>query len=77
MASRWNRRTKRAMLVVVSLGCVAIGAALLYAAWGIGPAQFGRASTVELAGLLGLFVLPWMTLAADRADRRMRRRLPS
>jgi len=77
VASRWNRRTKRALLVLVSLACVGIGALLLYAAWGIGPAQFGRASTIELAGLLGLFVLPWMTLAADRADRRLRRRLPS
>lgn len=71
---RWSKRSRWPLLVVVSLCCVVFGAAVLYAAGGVGPTTFSRASTPELAGLLGLFVLPWMTLAADRVERRARRR---
>ncbi|HBS28376.1 MAG TPA: hypothetical protein DEB06_02750 [Phycisphaerales bacterium] len=61
------------MLVMVSVCCLVAGAVVLYSALGGGTAPFGDATTLELTGLLGLFVLPWLTLAADRAERRMRR----
>ncbi len=69
---RWAPRTRRVLLVLVSILCLGVGAAVLYTQ--VGASQLSRASTMELAALLGLFVLPWMTLFSTRLERRLRRR---
>lgn len=70
---RWAPRTRRVLLVFVSILCVGVGAAVLYTQ--LGASRLSRASTLELAALLGLFLLPWITLGSTRLERNLRRRL--
>ena len=70
--SRTEARARRGTLVVISLLCFVAGIGILYA--GSAVDLFARASTAELASLLGLFVLPWATLLVRRLDREARRR---
>ena len=72
---RWAPRTRRVLLIFVSILCVCAGATVLFTQ--VSAAQLSRASALELAALLGLFVLPWMTLASTRLERRLRRRAVS
>ncbi len=56
------------LLVLISCMSVVVAAALLY--WRLGTIS---RSTIALAVLLGLFVLPVATLGVVRLDRRARR----
>jgi len=67
----WTPKTRRVLLLFASALCVAGGAAVLFTQFG--DARLSRASTGELAALLGLFVHPGMTLASARFERRLRR----
>lgn len=68
---RWAPRTRRVLLIFVSILCVCAGAIVLYTQ--VSAAQLSRASALELAALLGLFVLPGLTLVSTRLERRLRR----
>ncbi len=70
--SRFASGARPWMLLFISLLSVAFAAALLY--WRLGAIS---RSTLALAVLLGLFVLPVVTLCAVRLDRRARRALGS
>lgn len=58
---------RRGLLLFVSVSCAAVGAGLLFAI--TDDHRLAVASTPELAGLAGLFVLPWLTLALDQIHR--------
>lgn len=70
--SRTEARARRGTLVIISILCFGAGVAILYA--GSAADLLARASTAQLASLLGLLVLPWATLVVRRLDREARRR---
>lgn len=68
---RWNHRTRRNLLIVISMFCLAAAAAMLYGRRDLGHAN--HLDTPAVAMLLGLMLLPGATFAARRAERRLRR----
>lgn len=67
-------RTWRWGLAALSGGAsMALGA---WAVWRFAPGAFGALTTWELAALVGLLVLPALTLLAAAAERRARRQSP-
>lgn len=63
-------RSRRVYLALVSLLGVVSAAVLLLRYWSW--RDLGHATTAQLAVVLGLFVLPWATIAVRRLDRRTR-----
>jgi len=66
----WVRLMRRFLLPLTASLCLAAGVLLLYA--GMDSQQVMETGTPEMAGLLGLILLPGATMAARRIDRRFR-----
>ncbi|MCW5765047.1 MAG: hypothetical protein KIT68_03615 [Phycisphaeraceae bacterium] len=59
--------------VVVALACAGSMAAGAWAVWHFAPRAFEQLTTLELGALIGLLVLPVLTVAAVISERRLRR----
>lgn len=67
---RQVRSIRRGILALAFAASMALGA---WAVWHFAPRAFTQLRTGELAGLVGLLVLPGLTLLAIVAERRQRR----
>ncbi len=65
--SRRSDPERNAATLLALMGIAAVGAGLLFDI--TDDHRLAVASTAELAGLAGLFVLPWLTLALDQIHR--------
>lgn len=68
---RWTAKSRRGVLIVISVLCLGAGAAILYGQRDLTRADRPRTSVVTL--LLGLTLLPGATFAARRLERRLKR----
>lgn len=67
--SMWSPRARRGVLFVIACVCLIAGGASLYGSGRPTPVRDGSTS---VALLLGLVLLPGATLAARRAERKLR-----
>ncbi|MDX2115693.1 MAG: hypothetical protein SFZ24_08755 [Planctomycetota bacterium] len=65
-----SHRTRRSVLLFIASVCLLLGALVLYGQRDV--SAISTAGSPALAALLGLIVLPGVTLAARRMDRRLR-----
>lgn len=68
---RWNQRTRRHLLILISMFCLVAAAAMLYGQRDLG--RMNHLGTPAVAMLLGMMLLPGATFAARRVERRLRR----
>ncbi|MBL8990333.1 MAG: hypothetical protein JNJ48_02000 [Phycisphaerae bacterium] len=69
MKARWAW-VRRSVVALAGAGSMAVGA---WAVWHFAPRAFEQLTTAELGALIGLLVLPVMTVAAVVSERRLRK----